>query len=155
MGGWRGNFFKKKSKKALDKQDLLWYTFLVNEISGCGSAWGRLRAPPVADAASNKEWQQLRLWQASCASDDRALVATGDVCERRLWRMQRAIRSGSGQNLASLKTSNKFWAPQQAFNLRHGYRLLKKPNIGVWLSLVERLVRDQEAGSSNLLTPTK
>src|SRR5689334_10405991 len=25
---------------------------------------------------------------------------------------------------------------------------------GVWLSLVERLVRDQEAGSSNLLTPT-
>ena len=28
-------------------------------------------------------------------------------------------------------------------------------NNGVWLSLVERLVRDQEAGSSNLLTPTK
>ena len=26
--------------------------------------------------------------------------------------------------------------------------------FGVWLSLVERLVRDQEAGSSNLLTPT-
>ena len=28
-------------------------------------------------------------------------------------------------------------------------------NIGVWLSLVERLVRDQEAGGSNPLTPTK
>ena len=27
-------------------------------------------------------------------------------------------------------------------------------HFGVWLSLVERLVRDQEAGSSNLLTPT-
>ena len=27
-------------------------------------------------------------------------------------------------------------------------------SIGVWLSLVERLVRDQEAGGSNPLTPT-
>ena len=33
---------------------------------------------------------------------------------------------------------------------------LNIPNtIGVWLSLVERLVRDQEAGGSNPLTPTK
>ncbi len=29
------------------------------------------------------------------------------------------------------------------------------PVIGVWLSLVERLVRDQEVGCSNHLTPTK
>ena len=28
-------------------------------------------------------------------------------------------------------------------------------NIGVWLSLVERLVRDQEAEGSNPFTPTK
>ena len=27
--------------------------------------------------------------------------------------------------------------------------------FGVWLSLVERLVRDQEAGGSNPLTPTR
>ena len=27
--------------------------------------------------------------------------------------------------------------------------------IGVWLSLVERLVRDQEVGCSNHLTPTR
>ncbi len=31
----------------------------------------------------------------------------------------------------------------------------KRKQNGVWLSLVERLVRDQEAGSSNLLTPIK
>ena len=31
---------------------------------------------------------------------------------------------------------------------------LTKENIGVWLSLVERLVRDQEVGCSNHLTPT-
>ena len=30
-----------------------------------------------------------------------------------------------------------------------------KFNIGVWLSLVERLVRDQKVGCSNHLTPTK
>ena len=29
-----------------------------------------------------------------------------------------------------------------------------KPTVGVWLSLVERLVRDQEVGCSNHLTPT-
>ena len=30
-----------------------------------------------------------------------------------------------------------------------------KPRVGVWLSLVERCVRDAEAGGSNPLTPTK
>ena len=34
-------------------------------------------------------------------------------------------------------------------------RSAKKLNNGVWLSLVERLVRDQEVGCSNHLTPTK
>ena len=39
----------------------------------------------------------------------------------------------------------------------HGKTSNFKFNIyfGVWLSLVERFVRDEEAGSSNLLTPTK
>ena len=37
------------------------------------------------------------------------------------------------------------------FVIQIGYNSIA---LGVWLSLVERLVRDQEAGSSNLLTPT-
>ena len=32
----------------------------------------------------------------------------GDVCERRQWRMKRAIRSGSGQNLASEMRATNF-----------------------------------------------
>ena len=32
--------------------------------------------------------------------------------------------------------------------------IVQVANSGVWLSLVERLVRDQEAGGSNPLTPT-
>jgi hypothetical protein len=32
---------------------------------------------------------------------------------------------------------------------------LKSQAVGAWLSLVERLVRDQEAGGSNPLAPTK
>ena len=33
--------------------------------------------------------------------------------------------------------------------------LVARKNIGVWHSLVVRLVRDQEVASSNLVTPTK
>jgi len=40
-------------------------------------SWGRFRAPPVADTARKKEWQQLDDWQVSCARADRVLVATG------------------------------------------------------------------------------
>ena len=39
--------------------------------------------------------------------------SSGDVCERCRWQSKRAIRSGSGQNLAKRTASNKFWAPQQ------------------------------------------
>ena len=39
--------------------------------------------------------------------------SSGDVCERCRWQSKRAIRSGSGQNLAKRAASNKFWAPQQ------------------------------------------
>jgi hypothetical protein len=35
------------------------------------------------------------------------------------------------------------------------FELVYQPPVGAWLSLVERLVRDQEAGGSNPLAPTK
>ena len=37
------------------------------------------RTPPVADAVSRFEWQQLGDWRVGCANDDRALVATGSA----------------------------------------------------------------------------
>ena len=41
--------------------------------------------------------------------------------------------------------------------LPHKYAIIYKShlNIGVWLSLVERVVRDYEAAGSNPVTPTK
>ena len=42
-------------------------------------SWGRFRAPPVAEEARKKEWQQLGDWQVSCANAGRALVATGSA----------------------------------------------------------------------------
>ena len=41
------------------------------------------------------------------------MKATGDVCDRRRWRMKGAKRSGRGRNLAMRTASNKFRAPQQ------------------------------------------
>ena len=38
---------------------------------------GRLRAPPVADEASKKEWQNQGNWQAGFACADRAADSTG------------------------------------------------------------------------------
>ena len=38
---------------------------------------GRLRAPPVADTASKKEWQNQGDWRACFARDDRAADSTG------------------------------------------------------------------------------
>ena len=38
---------------------------------------------------------------------------SGDVCERCLWQMKRAKRSGSGRNFAKRTASLKFRAPQQ------------------------------------------
>ena len=37
---------------------------------------GRLRAPPVADTASNKEWQNQGDWRVCFAHDDRAADST-------------------------------------------------------------------------------
>ena len=36
----------------------------------------------MADAARNKEWQQLGEWQVNYANADRALVATGSASEQ-------------------------------------------------------------------------
>ena len=40
---------------------------------------GRLRAPPVADEASKKEWQNQGDWRACFARDDRAADSTEHV----------------------------------------------------------------------------
>ena len=42
-------------------------------------SWGRFRAPPEADEARKKEWQQLGDWRARNARDDRTLDATGSA----------------------------------------------------------------------------
>ena len=94
-------------------------------IMECGSIWGRFRAPPVADAARNKEWRNKEYREVNNKRDD--YVATG-----------RARLSGR-RFFSQEKTSN------SKFNIY----------FGVWLSLVERFVRDEEVGCSNHLTPTK
>ena len=43
------------------------------------SAGGRLRAPPVAEKASKKEWQNQGDWQVGFAHADRAADSTGHV----------------------------------------------------------------------------
>ena len=44
-------------------------------ISGCGSVWGRFRAPPVADAARKKEWRNKEYREVNNERDD--YIATG------------------------------------------------------------------------------
>ena len=44
-------------------------------ISRCGSIWGRFRAPPVADAARNKEWRNKEYREVNNERDDN--IATG------------------------------------------------------------------------------
>ena len=83
-----------------------------NLITRCGSAWGRLWAPPVAEEANKKEWQWL---------DD--------------WQVARQRRQSLSHNRESA------WREKQF-------------NNEVWLSLVERYVRDVEVASSNLVTST-
>ena len=52
---------------------------------------GRLRAPPVADTASKKEWQNQGDWRVCFAHDDRAADSTDreagpyGSCRRQLW----------------------------------------------------------------------
>ena len=138
------------------------YDFCTEYFSGCGSAWGRVRAPPVADEARTKEWQQLGDWQASTACADRTLVATGSERVRRCrWQMKANERSEETRRIStgrergdyvsrvSLESALKTKIAKQNFHKK------TKKHFGVWLSLVERLVRDQEVGCSNHLTPTR
>ena len=91
-----------------------------------GSAWGRLRPPPVAEKGSNKEWQGLADWRVA-SNEDRGIVTTG-----------RALRRD---------------VPERNF-IKSKNRTIRY-YIEVWLSLVERYVRDVEVASSNLVTSTK
>ena len=60
-------------------------------ISRCGSIWGRFRAPPVADAARNKEWRNKEYCEVNNERGD--YIATG-----------RAPRSGKRSSDGSTKT---------------------------------------------------
>ena len=51
-----GNFGEISEKRKKSKKDLT-RTGEGDIICEYGSAWGRLRAPPVAEKASKKEWQ--------------------------------------------------------------------------------------------------
>ena len=85
----------------------------------------------------------------------------GDVSERRRWRKQRGTRSGSDlpigelprqrrQRLSHNRKSATSWHLCRKFR-GQTYKL----NIEMWLSLVERHVRDVEAAGSNPVISTK
>ena len=46
-------------------------------LSGCGSVWGRSRAPPVAGAARDKEWRNKEYREVNNERDD--YIATGSA----------------------------------------------------------------------------
>lgn len=50
------------------------------------SKWGRLRPPPVADEGSKKEWPRSKFGDAN-SEQQISGTATGDVCDRRRWRL--------------------------------------------------------------------
>ena len=55
---------------------------------------------------------------------------------------------------AIVSPQNLHRSKQRKAVLKNGKNATKKVLIGVWLSLVERLLREQEVASSNLVTPT-
>ena len=78
------------------------------------------------------------------------MAQLGERFERRRWRMKREKASGSGQNLASKREQQILGTATG--RARHPHT---KFHIEVWLSLVERYVRDVEVASSNLVTSIK
>jgi hypothetical protein len=47
----------------------------AKSFSGCGSVWGRSRAPPAADTARDKEWRNKEYREVNNERDD--YIATG------------------------------------------------------------------------------
>ena len=79
----------------------------------------------------------------------------GDVSERRRWRNKRGIRSGSDLPIGELQIATMTEASsQQGERQPLIQRFYFQFNYEVWLSLVERYVRDVEVASSNLVTST-
>jgi len=82
---------------------------------------GRLRALPVADEASNKEWQKHENFERErerrqCFNRTVPLWSfgwgylRGDACERRRWRMKRTIRSAKTRAIrAKARRATIFW----------------------------------------------
>ena len=73
----------------------------------------------------------------------------GDVFERRRWRKEREKRSGSDLSIGELRSKE-----DRDLVTTGRARGAQKLNNEVWLSLVERYVRDVEVASSNLVTST-
>ena len=80
----------------------------------------------------------------------RGVAQLGERSERRRGRSKRGKASGRDLPSGELRSNE-----DRGLVTTGRARSAKKTNIGVWLSLVERLVRDQEVGCSNHLTPTK
>ncbi len=95
--------------------------YVGKRITRCGSAWGRLRPPPVAEEGSKKEWQGLAEWRVQ-SNEDRGLVTTGDVCDRRRWRKKGAKKEWQG--LAEWRV-----AKQRRQRLSHNRRRLRPPPV--------------------------
>ena len=94
---------------------------------------------------------QLTLHSSLCTLNSsllRGVAQLGDVSERSRCEIKRGIRSGSDLLTGKCNAARSLVTTGSALGKR------EKLISGVWLSLVERLVRDQEVGCSNHLTPT-
>ena len=81
----------------------------------------------------------------------RDVAQFGERSERRRWREERGKASGSDLPIGERDIR----AKTEARNNRESAWRSEKFNIEMWLSLVERYVRDVEVASSNLVTSTK
>ena len=74
----------------------------------------------MADAARNKEWQQLSDWQAIYNRNDRAIVATGSALVLGEVASAHSVRASEQNEAPRSKficapSSNKFRAPQEGY----------------------------------------